>query len=150
MLQRRLHRPERLVCRRLGQPFMRQRNMCRRIRRCTARGNPGPTCPFVTVRPSRDGAGYGADRGELECGLPNMMARVRTLAVHRNRLIPLPLSNCYSDGVGPCAFAQDTKLPLAPTPSPRPRRTVTSVHGHEGPRKSVSKRWTQWGVERCQ
>ena len=78
-----------------------------------------------TTRPSRDGAGYGADWGKLECGLPDMMVRGRTFALHRNRLIGLPLSNCCSGGVGPRTFAQDTKPPLAPTPSSRPRRTVT-------------------------
>ena len=35
--------------------------------------------------------------------------------MHRNRLVLLPLSNCYRDGVGPRTFAQDTnrlRLPL--------------------------------------
>lgn len=58
-------------------------------------------------------AGYGADWGELECGLPDDDGTGRTLAVHRNRLTLLPLSNCYSDGVGPRTFAQGTKSTLA-------------------------------------
>ena len=57
-----------------------------------------------------------------------MMARGRTLAVHRNRLILLPLSNCYSDGIGPRAFTQDTRPPLAPT-RVYARGAVYSTHG---------------------
>ena len=39
-----------------------------------------------------------------ELGIPDDDGAGRTLAVHRNRLILLPLSNCYSDGVGPRTF----------------------------------------------
>ena len=37
--------------------------------------------------------------------------------MHRNWLILLSLSNCYSEGVGARTFAQGTKLTLVSTPS---------------------------------
>lgn len=43
---------------------------------------------------------------------------------HNNSLILLSLSNCYTNGVGPRTFAQDTKSTLAPTPPSRLDRTV--------------------------
>ena len=58
--------------------------------------------------------------------------------MHRNRLILLPLSNCYSDGVGPRTFAQGTKSTLVSdaTLTARPNGYV-----HSQPRRATKIRF---------
>ena len=63
-----------------------------------------------------------------------MMAQGERSRCTANRLIQLPLLNCYSDGGGPRTCTQDTKPPLAPTPSSRTCRTLTPFTAMEGQR----------------
>ena len=54
----------------------------------------------VTIRSGRDGADDGIGWVELDGRLTDIMARVRTLAVHRIRPTVVPLSNCETAGSG--------------------------------------------------
>ena len=74
------------------------------------------------------------------CGLSDDGAG-RTLAVHRNRPILLPLSNCYSDGVGPRTFRAVYEIDAGSDAILTARLNGYSAAVFGGPIGSRSERW---------
>ena len=67
-------------------------------------------------------------------GLKDMMARVTTLAMHRDGLIALPAPQGRQNRPGPIVFGSDTEPPLFPAPTYPFRQAVMARTGRGGER----------------